>query len=345
LTLPGPAAALWRQGIAHPESRRAARARIESSVAACVFGPYSRPDQSDAMSWKKRASPLACFVFLLFGLAVPQAARALDAAPAPDKSIYSLLNPTPPDAMRPFEPERPGKILTPFTIDAGHFQIESDFINYIHTNYAGFGAQFWEIADPTIKLGLTNWLDFELVLNGYQNAMTHSNQSGALVANGHGFGDTILKLKINLVGNDGGPFAMALVPYVKAPSAAPGLGNGVVEGGVAVPMQISIPGDFALALQTEFDALKNANDSQRYANLVNIANLSHAVSFISKDLTASIEFFSSVGTDPFTPAVYTFDVGLAYLILPNVQLDAGANFGLTKASPDLNLYTGVTARF
>ena len=28
-----------------------------------------------------------------------------------------------------------------------------------------------------------------------------------------------------------------------------------------------------------------------------------------------------------------------------VQLDAGANFGLTKASPDLNLYTGITARF
>jgi hypothetical protein len=36
---------------------------------------------------------------------------------------------------------------------------------------------------------------------------------------------------------------------------------------------------------------------------------------------------------------------LDYLVLPNVQLDAGANFGLTKASPDLNLYTGITARF
>ena len=102
-------------------------------------------------------------------------------------------------------------------------------------------------------------------------------------------------------------------------------------------MQISLPSDFALALQIEYDALKNANDSKHYANLVNIINLSHAVPFISRDLTASIEFYSSVGTDPFTPAVYTLDLGLAYLILPNVQLDAGANFGLTKASPDLIL--------
>jgi hypothetical protein len=294
---------------------------------------------------RKRASPLRCAVFLAFGAAAAQAAHAEDSAPAPDKTMYTLLNPTPVDAMRAFEPERPGKILTPFTIDAGHFQIESDFINYIHTNYAGLGTQFYEVADPTIKLGLTNWVDFELVINGYQNAATHDNLTGALVANGHGFGDTILKFKINLVGNDGGPFAMALVPYLKVPSAAPGLGNGVAEGGVALPMQISLPGDFALALQTEYDALKNANDSQRYSNIVNIANLSHAVSFISKDLTASIEFFSAIGTDPFTRPVYTFDVGLAYLIQPNVQLDAGANFGLTKASPDLNLYTGVTARF
>ena len=285
-----------------------------------------------------------CAAALLLALGVAQA-WADDDASAADKSQYTLLNPTPVDAMRAFEPERPAKILTPFTIDAGHFQIESDFVTYTHANYADQGTKAFETADPTIKLGLTNWVDFELVLNGYGNVATHSNLTGELVANGHGFGDTVLKFKINLVGNDGGPFAMALVPYVKVPSAAPGLGNGAVEGGVALPMQISLRGDFALALQTEYDALKNASDSGRYANLVNIANLSHAVPFISKDLTASVEFFSAVGTDPFTPPVYTFDIGLAYLVAPNVQLDAGANFGLTKASPDLNLYSGVTARF
>jgi hypothetical protein len=74
-----------------------------------------------------------------------------------------------------------------------------------------------------------------------------------------------------------------------------------------------------------------------------LASLSHALSFISKDLSATVEFFSSVGTDSI-PAVYTFDLGLAYLILPNVQLDAGANFGPTKASPDVN-DTGISARF
>jgi hypothetical protein len=112
-----------------------------------------------------------------------------------------------------------------------------------------------------------------------------------------------------------------------------------------VPAQVILPADFILEVMTEFDALKRANDSKRYANFINIATLSHPVTFISKDLTASVEFFSAVGTDPFTPAVYTFDVGLAYFLTKNLQLDAGANFGLNKAAPNLNLYTGVSARF
>ncbi|WP_296706847.1 transporter [Rhodoblastus sp.] len=292
----------------------------------------------------KRLASFGSVGFFLLSLSV-QPGRADDAAPAVDKSSYNLLNPTPPDAMRAFAPERPTKILNPFTVDAGHFQVEGDLLNYVRTNDEGLKTQSFQTADPTIKLGITSWMDFELVLNAYQTLTTRNNRTGEIFASARGFGDTILKAKINLVGNDGGTFAAAIVPCVKLPSAAPGLGNGVVEGGVALPVQISLPGDFALGLQTEVDALKDANDTRRYANFVNIANLSHTVPFISKDLTASIEFFSSVGTDSYTPAVYTFDVGLAYLVLPNVQLDAGANFGLTKSSPDLNLYTGVTARF
>ena len=250
-------------------------------------------------------------------------------APAPDKCEYTLLNPTPDDQMRAFTPERPTLALVPFT----------------HEHYLGAGTISYLTADPTVKLGLTNSIDFEVEFNGYLNAATHSNLNGALISNGHGFGDTFFKTKFNIFGNDGGTFALALIPFVKAPSAAPGLGNGVVEGGVVAPLQINLPQDYTLILQTEIDALKNANDDKRHASFANLAELSHALPFISKDLSLSVEFFSSVGTDSAIPAVYTFDLGLAYLIQPNVQLDVGANLGLTKASPDVNVYTGISTRF
>jgi hypothetical protein len=270
-----------------------------------------------------------------------------EAAPAPalDKSEYTLLNPTPDDQMRAFTPDRPTQALTPFTVDAGHFQYESDLFDYTHTNYLGASTISYLTADPTLKLGLTNWVDFEVVLNGYLNSSTHDNLTGALIRNGHGFGDTIFKTKFNVLGNDGGAVALALIPFFKAPSAAPGLGNGLAEGGLIAPLQINLPQDFTLILQTEIDALKNANNDRRHPNFVNLVNLSHALPFISKDLSVEVEFLSSVGADSAIPAVYTFDLGLAYFIQPNVQLDVGANLGLTKASPDVNFYTGISTRF
>lgn len=39
------------------------------------------------------------------------------------------------------------------------------------------------------------------------------------------------------------------------------------------------------------------------------------------------------------------DVAAAYLVAPTLQLDAGANFGLNRDTPDAQLYVGVSKRF
>jgi hypothetical protein len=49
---------------------------------------------------------------------------------ATDKSQYTILNPTPIDLRRPFNTDRPSITDSPFTIDAGTFQIESDVANW-----------------------------------------------------------------------------------------------------------------------------------------------------------------------------------------------------------------------
>ncbi|MCW2275830.1 transporter [Rhodoblastus acidophilus] len=281
---------------------------------------------------------------LILGLTA-QPGRAEDAAPAPDKSGYTLFNPTPPDAMRPFTPEMPTKILNPFTVDAGHVQIDGDLVNYAHTNMGDLRAQGFQITDAVYKLGLTSSLDFEISPNGYQTFEARDRRAGALSDRAYGFGDLVLKAKLNLVGNEGGDFALALVPYVKLPTAARGLGNGATEAALAVPAQFNLPSDFTLAVQTEIDALKRTEAPGYFTSFVNLVNLGHPLPFISKDLSAAIELYSAVGTDRAAPPVYTFDVGLAYLLAANVQLDAGANFGLNKYAPNLNVYAGGTVRY
>ena len=266
------------------------------------------------------------------------------AAPAPDKSGYTLFDPTPDSQLRSFSPDRPPKANSAYTVDAGHFQYETDLLNYSQTNFGGVTTKLYQAFDPVLKLGLTNWADFELQFNGYQNLAATDNATGAAVAKGSGFGDVFVKSKINLFGNDGGAAALAVIPYVKIPSDNLAISNGAVEGGLIAPLQVTLPQDFGLTLMSEVDALKDADDSGRHANFVDLINLNHPVPGIN-NLSAAIEFFSSVGTDVNTPPIYTFDTALIYLLRPNVQLDGGVDFGLNKAAPNLQAFMGLSQRF
>ena len=69
----------------------------------------------------------AAICVVVFALAIDRALFADPSpTPTPDKSQYTLFNPTPIDLRRPYNTDRPSKTDSPFTIDAGVFQIESD---------------------------------------------------------------------------------------------------------------------------------------------------------------------------------------------------------------------------
>jgi hypothetical protein len=61
--------------------------------------------------------------------AFADAASSAESTPAPNKSQYTLFNPTPIDLRRPYNTDRPSKTDSPYTVDAGVFQIESDVWN------------------------------------------------------------------------------------------------------------------------------------------------------------------------------------------------------------------------
>jgi hypothetical protein len=300
---------------------------------------------SKALAARCAGLALASFCVLASSpLFAADADLSADAAASADKSQYSIFNPTPDSLLRSFAPDRPPKANSATTVDAGHFQIETDFVNYSFTNNAGASTRLYQALDPVWKLGLTNWADFELQFNGYQNSVTHDNATGALVAHGFGFGDVVMRTKINIFGNDSGNAALAMIPYVKLPSSEPAISNGVVEGGLIAPLTLSLPQDFGMTLQGEVDALKDANDSRRHANFAGLANISHPIPGID-NLAVILEIFASAGTDPATPPIYTYDTALTYAIGKNIQLDAGIDLGLDKAAPRQQIFAGISARF
>ena len=80
----------------------------------------------------------------------------------PDKNQYWLLYPTPPDQMRSFSTDRPTKSNVPYTVDAGHFQYETDLVNYTHQVTGSTHTDTLLVPNPTFKVGLTNNADLEV---------------------------------------------------------------------------------------------------------------------------------------------------------------------------------------
>ena len=235
-----------------------------------------------------------------------------------NKSKYHLFNPTPVSEMRAFSTDRPDKTESAYSVDAGHFQFETDIINYTkETDTIG-------INHINLKVGVLNDLEFQTIVQSYFQSKDRK-----------GFGDIFLRTKYNLLGNEGGPLAMALMPLVKLPTNTNGFGNPDVEGGIIFLIAIPLPKSFDMGTMLQVDFKK-------YVELTSTATVGIP---IVGSLAAYTEIFSKSSADPNEGWAATFDTGLTYQIGNNWQLDTGFNIGLTEAADDLNNFVGLSGRF
>jgi hypothetical protein len=262
-----------------------------------------------------------------------------DDGPVADKSGYTLFNPTPDAEMRSFSTDRPPKANSPYTVDAGHFQYETDLGVYSYGNTDGVRTRGWTVFDPTLKIGLTNTIDAELQVTPFES-LTASSTFGSTSLSA--WGDTYVRLKINMLGDDHGIAAVALLPYLKLPTARSGLGNGAMEGGLILPISISVPGGFTAIVMPEGDYLKDATGSGHHGALDFLVNLSHA---IDRRWAFYSEIFTTQSLVSHDRSIYTLDGALTCAVTANLQLDFGGNFSLNSVAPRAQLYAGLSQRY
>ena len=264
------------------------------------------------------------------------------AATTIDKSQYHLLNPTPREEMRDMSTDRPDKTESPYTVDAGHYQIEMSFADYTydHRNLEHSDERIdnFSVAPINLKVGLLNNVDIQLIIAPYIRERSAGDEEKEVKS---GFGDIQSRLKVNLWGNDEGSTAFAVMPFIKFPTSTGMLGNDAVEGGIIIPLAVSLPADWGLGLMTEFDFNRNS-EKDYYTDFINTITLDHD---IVGHLDGYVEFFSSVNCEDDSPWVGTVDVGLTFAVSENIQLDSGVNIGVTRSADDFNPFWGCSIRY
>jgi hypothetical protein len=255
---------------------------------------------------------------------------------------YTILNPVPADQMRPMVSDQAMFTLTPFTVDAGHFQLETDLFDYFHDRERGGGVDQrftgWSVGRMTLKAGLCNRVDLGVSFTAYSRLTTEDIVAGTKTVQ-DGINNITPSLKINLWGNDSGTTALALVPYVSIPTTQLTPGYEDYSGGLQVAFSWRLPYEFKLGLLTGFDVYENGVGDW-HPQFINGISLRRTV---YGNLNAYGEFFTVMDeeTDDWSSLV---NAGLAYQITKDVEVNVGVTAG-TRNDIDWNPYIGLSWRF
>lgn len=234
--------------------------------------------------------------------------------------------------------DRPGKANATCTAPAGHFQLETGLADWTLDRSAGERAATLVLGATAIKYGLTDHSHIELDVTPWQRVAT---RRGGEDDSSAGFGDLVVRYKQRLTG---GAVQATVFPFVKIPTAKHSLGNGKVEAGIDLPIGYAIAESrLSLSLMPELAWLADADGHGHHLAMAQVASLGWQ---LTPKINLSAEIWGQWNWDPAgTGKQRSADGSIAYLISNDLQLDGGANFGLNRRTPDIELYAGVSKRF
>ena len=244
------------------------------------------------------------------------------------------------DGDGPICADRPGKSSQACTVPAGHLQFESSFADWTLDKSDGERDTTLAIGETGFKYGLTDRSHIDIDVRPWVRA---TSRVGEVRGHSSGFGDVLVSYKYRLMAADSA-LLIAVSPFVKVPTAKRSIGNGKWEGGLIVPIQYAIrKTSFVVSLTPEIDWNADSESRGYHLAMANVANLAWQ---ITDKLNLSGEIWWQREWDP-AKATWqaSADGAIAYLVNNKLQLDAGANLGLNRNTPDVDVYVGFARQF
>lgn len=270
----------------------------------------------------------------------------------PNKNQYNLFNPVPEKLRRDFDSDRPGITDSPRTIDAGHIQMEADLFSYSHhrsfsrndsNQVVTTDENSYSTGTIGFGIGLTNSTELQIQTISFES-MTVKTSEGSSISKEHynGVGDTTVRLKWNLFGNDNEGPALGLIPELKIPTNSSNIGNHDLEGAISLPLSIMLPNEWNFNIMPKWFMARNDDTSGYHAEMLTGISLGH---HIVGDLSGYGEFISQSSSSNDSGWGTSTGAGVMYNINNRIQLDVSVDFGLNAFADEFNFSTGFVIRF
>lgn len=253
------------------------------------------------------------------------------------KHKYSIFNPVPRDKMKDMETDRPDVTESAYTVEAGHFQVETDLFRHARNKNDGVKSIENTYNLANYKLGLTEKMDIQLVMPTYVTTTTRDLATGKLIDKQSGFDDISLRLKYNLWGNAGGKTALSLLPFVTFPTSS--FASNGVQGGITIPFALKINDDWNFGSQVSVSLAKEDDDNYHGEYL-------YSFTFgrtVTSKLNCFVEAYATYNAYSKITDTYA-NGGLIFSVTDNLNIDAGLNYGLNK-SADKVYFVGLSFRY
>lgn len=235
---------------------------------------------------------------------------------------YSLFHPVPKEDMREMETDRPDVTESPITVDAGHFQYETDLVRMVRETTETQQNNTLLINQGNLKIGIAHSTSVQIGFQTYGRQEEKELDTGTKTTS-EGFGDITLRIKQNILGNDNGNFALAVIPYVKFPTSQYD-DESRFEGGLIVPMYYKLPGEWKLGFQVEADRLKDKDGQAMHTEFLQTLTISHPL-LKSVDGIAETYYTYDFKAHQFSNFI---NAAVQVEVAKDFKIDAGLNYGL-----------------
>ena len=243
---------------------------------------------------------------------------------------------------REFCTERPGLGEPPCTLEPGSFAVDLGLVDWTLERDSETRTDTILAGDLLLRMGVADHAEIQFGWTPYGHVRMRDRASGQ-VSRVARAGDVTLSLRRNLMHPDGQGTSVALMSFASLPVGRMPVGAGDWGAGLIVPMSFDLADGLSLGLSPEIDAAADEDGDGRHLAYGSVIGLN---ADLSETVFATLELSARRDEDPAGhESEWLGGLSMGWLANDDLQFHIGTNVGLDRASPDVELYAGISRRF